>query len=115
MKSLKFFLLPIAMIFFVSCKKDIATDTPRCICKEINNSGNNWETGSVDEYLFQNRKVYTFSPDGNIIADGSIAIKDENCNQICSVGGFGGPAVNLCTGENFFQAAVLIRNIWTKK
>ena len=103
------------MIFFVSCKKDIASNIPDCIRREIKSHGKNWEICGVDEYLFQNKLVYAFSPDGEIIADGSTAIIDENCSQICSVGGFGGPQVNLCNSENFFQSAVLKRNIWMKK
>jgi hypothetical protein len=114
MKYPLFLFLPIALIFFASCTKDIASNTPGCIRREIKSHGTDWEIGSVDEYFFQNRLVYAFSPDGKIIADGSTIIKDENCNQICSVGGFGGPAVNLCNGENFFQAAELKRNIWKK-
>lgn len=115
MKVLNYSLLLTAITFFVSCKKDIASDTPRCICNEINNSGNQWKTGSVDEYLFQNRLVYAFSPDNKIVVDASTVIKDENCNKICSVGGFGGPNINLCNGVNFSQIAVFKRNIWKKK
>ena len=109
------FLLVCSGFLFVSCNKDIAANTPKCIRSEINWHSKNWETGSVDEYFFQNRLVYAFATDGKIIADGSTAIKDENCNQICTVGGFGGPAVNQCNGENFFQNAVFKRNIWKKK
>ncbi len=97
-----------------SCNKDIASNTPGCIRRAINMHGKDWETGSVDEYFFQNRLVYAFAPDGEIIADGSTEIKDENCNQLCRVGGFGGPQINQCNGENFFQTAVFKRNIWKK-
>ena len=97
-----------------SCNKDIASDTPGCIRRAINMHGKDWTTGSVDEYFFQNKLVYAFVPDGRIIADGSTEIKDENCNQLCRVGGFGGPQINQCNGENFFQTAVFKRNIWKK-
>jgi hypothetical protein len=114
MKSPSSLLLAIALILFASCTKDIASNTPGCIRREIKSHGKNWKVGSVDEYLFQNRLVYAFNPDGNIIADGSTEIKDESCKTLCYVGGFGGPSVNQCNGENFFQAAVLKRNIWKK-
>jgi hypothetical protein len=71
--------------------------------------------GQVDEFLFQNKLVYAFLPDGNIIADGSTVIKDANCTTLCNVGGFGGPQINQCNGENFYQQAVLQRTIWKKK
>ncbi|MEI2737710.1 MAG: hypothetical protein V9F01_02880 [Chitinophagaceae bacterium] len=115
MRFLSVFSLCVIILSSISCNKDIAADTPGCIRREINSHGKNWETGSVDEYFFQNRLVYAFAPDGNIIADGSTVIKDENCNQLCTVGGFGGPQVNQCNGENFFQTAVFKRNIWKKK
>lgn len=115
MKLPVIFSLSVILLSSLSCNKDIASDTPGCIRREINNHGKNWETGSVDEYFFQNQLVYAFAPDGEIIADGSTVIKDESCNQLCIVGGFGGPAVNQCNGENFFQAAVFKRNIWKKK
>lgn len=115
MKYFFIFSLSVTLLFSVSCNKDIAEGIPGCIRREINRHGKNWETGSVDEYFFQNRLVYAFAPDGKIIADGSTEIKDENCNQLCTVGGFGGPQINQCNGENFFQNAVFKRNIWKKK
>jgi hypothetical protein len=104
------------LLLFVSCKKDIAPGTPGCIKNEINANKNDpgWEVGSVNEYSFQGNLVYAFAPDGDIIADGSTAIKDASCNTICSIGGFGGPAVNECNGTNFYAVAVFKRNIWTK-
>lgn len=103
-----------------SCKKDkivIAANTPACIRQQIEQlaADPNNTIGSVDEYTFQNVTVYAFEPDTRIIADGSTNIRDAACKNICSVGGFGGPAINLCNGENFFQKAVLVRNIWKKK
>jgi len=106
-----------SFLFYSSChKSDIAAGTPSCISKEIkaHKDDPQWSVGSVDEYLFQNKIVYGFSPDENIIADGSTEIKDGSCNTLCHVGGFGGPAINLCNGENFFQNAQLKKNIWKK-
>jgi hypothetical protein len=117
MKRLNILFAVSLLLGLASCHKDnIATNTPACIRNEItiNRNDPNWMIGSVDEYFFQNRLVYAFSPDNKIIADGSTEIKDESCNTMCQVGGFGGPAVNLCNGENFFQNAALKRNIWKK-
>lgn len=94
----------------------IASGIPNCIYKEISKKSKdpNWETGSVKEYLFQNKLVYSFDPDIAKIADGASTIKDADCNTMCSIGGFAGQAVNQCNGENFFKMAVLKRTIWQK-
>jgi len=111
-------ILSAALSLFVifSCKKsDIASGIPACIRNEI--SAHKIDPGKgvdrVNEYLFQNKIVYGF--DHGMIADGQLEVKDESCNTLCFVGGFGGPAVNICNGENFFQAAVLQRTIWERK
>jgi hypothetical protein len=117
MKTVLIFAL-IVLLTIIACRKpEIARDIPNCIYLKIaaNKNNHNWETGSVEEYLFQNKIVYAFGPDEKIIADGSTIIKEANCNQLCSIGGFGGPAVNLCNGENFYQTAILKRTVWKKK
>lgn len=117
MKQLSIFLIASIVLVFASCRKEetIASNTPDCIRNEIvTNSNNNWMIGSVDEYLFQNKLVYAFSPDDKIIADASTAIKDEFCNTLCNVGGYGPPSVVMCNGVDFFQTAVFKRNIWKR-
>lgn len=114
----QFLFIPAAILLLVifSCKKsEIASGIPACIRKEISVHKNDpgWSVTSVKEYLFQNKLVYGF--DHGLIADGQLEIKDESCHTICNVGGFAGPAVNICNGENFFQAAVLKRTIWERK
>ena len=119
MKGLFFIVLGIVPVLLTGCKSShgIAAGTPKCIYQEINQNRNNgdWMTGRVEEYLFQNKMVYAFQPDERKIADGAMTIKDQHCTTICHVGGFGGPSVNLCNGENFFRLAVLKRTIWKKK
>jgi hypothetical protein len=103
----------ITLLAISSCKKsDIASGIPKCVRTEIKAHKNdpNWGVKSVKEYLFQNNLVYSF--DHGLIVDGSLEIKDGSCHTICNVGGFGGPSVNICNGENFFQTAVLKRTIW---
>jgi hypothetical protein len=79
-----------------------------------NKDDRNWGVGQVEEYKFQGKLVYAFQPDNRIIADGATRVVSTECTNICSVGGFGGPAVNLCNGENFYQNAMLVREIWNK-
>ena len=98
-------------------KPNIASNTPECIQDEIENNqeNSNWMIGSVEEYRFQNKTVYAFLPDEEVIADAATEIKDSKCRLLCQVGGFGGPAINLCNGDNFYQSATLVRVIWKKR
>ena len=102
----------------VSCHNpDIASGVPKCIYKEISQNSNTeeWMVGSVKEYEFQGRTVYAFEPDTRRIADGATAIRDAQCNVLCSIGGFAGPRNSQCNGGNFFKEAVYKRTIWEKK
>ncbi|OSZ81004.1 hypothetical protein CAP36_07145 [Chitinophagaceae bacterium IBVUCB2] len=111
-------IISFSTLLLTACSKNgIPPSTASCIKKEIlsNKDNPDWYTGTVEEYTFQNKTVYAFLPDGNIIADGSTTIKDEYCNTLCNIGGFGGPAINKCNGENFYEKAVLVRTIWKKK
>jgi len=121
-KNMKYFLFAAFCMILIAtaCTKQkpyIASNTPECIHDEIENNqeNSNWTIGSVEEYRFQNKIVYAFLPDEEVIADASTAIKDGDCNLLCQVGGFGGPAVNLCNGDNFYQSATLVRVIWKKR
>ncbi|MEQ1675423.1 MAG: hypothetical protein ABL876_01905 [Chitinophagaceae bacterium] len=117
----KYFLVLVmaSCLFITACKKatpDIVENIPDCIRTEIITIINNPQLliSGVTEYRFQNKLVYAFAPDSTVIADGSTAIKDKNCTTLCNVGGYGGPQINLCNGDNFFQTAVLTRIIWRK-
>lgn len=107
MKYLALVTLSATILFFSSCKKDIAAGIPNCIKSRIN-AGN--DLIRVEEYFFQNKTVYTFSTD---IADDFTDIYDESCKLICQIGGFAG--ISVCNNENFYQIAVFKRNIWKKK
>ncbi len=116
MKILSLLFMAISLLCY-SCKKDgIATGIPSCIKENIeaNKNRTDWFVGNVEEYTFQGKQVYAFNPDSKVIADGSTTILTSECNQICQVGGYGGPSINLCNGENFYQNAVLVRVIWNK-
>lgn len=112
------FILLLTILTANACHNpDIAKGVPRCIYREISagRKDSNWMTGTVKEYVFQNRTVYAFEPDITKIADGATTIKDGECNTLCNIGGFGGMAINQCNGDNFFKAAVYKRTIWEKK
>jgi hypothetical protein len=107
----------VCLLMAIGCHKpDIASGIPRCIYKDIkeNSKTQDWMVGKVDEYSFQGKIVYSFEPDIKRIADGASAIMDADCNTLCHIGGFAGPANNQCNGENFFQNAVFKRTIWEK-
>jgi hypothetical protein len=107
----------IVIIFaFASCKKDdgLPKDIPDCIKTNIEiEKQNTYGASAVTEYLFQGKIVYAVIP-SNLIADAATEIHDESCKRICFIGGFGGPAVSQCNGENFFDKAVKKRVIWTR-
>jgi hypothetical protein len=113
-----FLLIPaiFALLVISSCKKsDIASGTPKCIRDEITTRKNDpqWLVSKISEYLFQDKLVYGFEQ--RSVADAAMEVKDESCNTLCFVGGFGGPSVNFCHGDNFFQTSVLKRIIWERK
>ena len=120
MKRFLFFVFSVALLVMTACSKqkpDIASNTPECIKNEIeeNFENSNWAIRSVEEYRFQFKTVYAFLPDEKIIADAATQIKDSDCQLMCEVGGFGGPGVNTCNGDNFYQTSTLVRIIWQKK
>jgi len=120
MKRLLFSVFSVLLLVATACTKnkpDIASNTPECIKNEIeeNVENSNWAIGSVEEYRFQFKTVYAFLPDDKIIADASTQIKDSDCQLLCQVGGFGGPGINMCNGDNFYQSATLLRVIWKKR
>ncbi|MCY7420977.1 MAG: hypothetical protein LH478_04450 [Chitinophagaceae bacterium] len=115
--KLVIYLLLAAPLLMTACKKsNIANGTPACIKNNIeaNKNKTDWYVGSVEEYKYQGKLVYAFNPENKVIADGATSILTSECTPLCQVGGFGGPAINLCNGENFFQKAVLVRKIWNK-
>ena len=102
---------------YTACKKSsIANGTSACIKQNIEANKNKevWYVANVEEYKYQGKLVYAFNPDNKVIADGATSILTSKCITLCNVGGFGGPAINLCNGENFYQNAVLVREIWNK-
>ncbi|HEX8333359.1 MAG TPA: hypothetical protein VF622_12085 [Segetibacter sp.] len=107
----------VAVVTFYGCDKSVVQlGTPSCIKQLIwaNKINPNWRVEKVEEYEFQGKLVYAFQPDHKRIADGATRIVSADCKQLCYVGGFGGPDITLCNGVNFYQNAVLKREIWSK-
>ena len=84
---------------------------PLCIQTFIDSNKSSWQVGSVEEYEFQGKLVYAFTPSKNIM-DGTTLIKSAACKDLCNVGGFAGPKNSNCNGDNFFEKAVFKRKIW---
>jgi hypothetical protein len=107
-------IIALILCSITGCKKKASPPgTPSCIEETIqsNKNNSNWPIGRISEYEYQGKLVYTFEPDQRI-ADASTRIYTDSCAPLCQVGGFGGPNVAMCNGENFYQKAVLKRIIW---
>jgi hypothetical protein len=117
MRPLTILLLSLTLTAFACHNPGIAPGVPSCVFAEISRESKDAGSmiGAVKEYQYMGRMVYTFEPDTRKIADGATIIKDNNCNTLCSVGGFAGLANNQCLGGNFFKEAVYKRTIWEKK
>ncbi len=100
-----------------SCQKmKVNSTNTNCIQSYIDSNKNNpdWPVSAIDEYEFQGKLVYAFSPPRNY-ADATTLIKSSDCKDLCQVGGFAGRRNSNCNGDNFFEKAVLKRRIWERK
>jgi hypothetical protein len=94
----------------------IIANVPDCILKKINDAilanGNNKGLGlfKISEYLYQGKKVYTITSG---FPDSGTPVYDQNCINICYIGGFIITATNLCNGEVFFDKAQKLRDLYT--
>jgi len=110
---MKHIILTLSLLLVISagCKKKLVIEAPACIKAKIAQIvyAQDSYVGQVDEYIFKNKKVYAFKDSG--IADGQTPIYDENCNQVCALGGLLGTM--MCDGENF-NNAVFVRTVWKR-
>lgn len=114
MKKLTILLLLLASLLNSCNKPDIAKSTPKCIKKEIkdlNKSSISCEDYEVEEYIFQEKTVFVFSP-GTCGDDLAVAVLDSDCNYLGSLGGLAGN--KTINGEDFFSNAIFIKTIWKK-
>ncbi len=112
MRNYIFPALILAFCTGMSCWKSDLKNVPACIERKIEKSKNeNSGVLSVNEYLYQGKKVYLFSMD---CCDRFNEIYDANCQYICSPsGGIAGGGDGKCT--DFHQTAEFIREVWKKK
>ena len=115
-RNLIFLLLLTGLVFSTtSCNKEkLPEDVPTCIEDKIKEYKNVSPNASCDkayikEYTFQGRTVYKGYA-GDACVDGGQTIFDENCEQICFLGGLAG--IRDCDGEVFNETATFVKLIW---
>ena len=102
-----FFFLASSLVIACLKKKDV----PACISHEIDSfKKGTCKNAYVDEYFFQDKKVYVFYP-GDCGADMSSSVRDEQCRHLGELGGFSGN--QKINGEDFGNAKYQ-RHIWKK-
>lgn len=89
-------------------------DTPRCIKQKIRDllKEDCPSVQTVYQYAFQGKTIYLFSPK-QCGADLTSAVVDDNCSDICSLGGISGNMV--CNGDTFYKTATNEKLIWENK
>ncbi len=104
------YLLIIGLFFTFSCSSD-DLDIPLCIDEILEEFKKDAcrESGDLTLWNFNGQEVYCFQK-GNCIADGTADIYDENCNLLCSLGGFAG--VTECQGLDWETNAFFIDTIY---
>jgi hypothetical protein len=98
-------------LFFLSCNDDGPRDIPLCIDQEIEVFEEfACPGGDLTIWNFDGDEVYCFNQ-GNCLADGSAYIYDEQCNLICTLGGFAGNT--LCQGLDWNSNATYLELVYT--
>jgi hypothetical protein len=71
----------------LACKKEITYSA--CIEAEITKFKSDKNAGSIEEYSFNGKTVFSFRQ-GQNIADGGATVLDADCKQLCFGGGIAG-------------------------
>lgn len=111
-KQILTILLAISGIAQGCSKKNADKEVTNCFNAEINHfkTMSHCDDASVEKYTFQGKTVYVFEP-GTCGNDMAAPVIDENCNNLGSLGGFGGNI--MINGENF-SSAVFVETVWQK-
>jgi hypothetical protein len=107
------FFVGLALVLASCDKLDIEEGTPKCVenrIEDFKKSGMCCNDGSVNQYTFQGKTVYTFDP-GTCGADMQSEVIDENCKTLGYLGGLLGN--NYINGEHFSNAT-FVKRIWGK-
>lgn len=104
------FVLSVIFILAGCTKIELSRSIPSCISDEIGKFklNDSCDRSKVDEYLFQNKKVYVFD-DQLCCCDHTAVVLNKDCQSLGFLGGFVGN--NEINGEDFTKA-ILIRNLW---
>jgi Domain of unknown function (DUF6970) len=110
MKNFKIIILSMGLLL-LSCDKsdDSKADIPKClqIIIDENISNPNTLTGKIEKYLYNNEKVFLFTPREGT-ADVPTTILNSSCQIICEFGGIAG--LNTC--PDFFESAIFVEVVW---
>jgi len=109
-----FSILIILLITLSGCEKlDFLIDIPDCIEKEIKEFKKSPlacdSDAQVLRYDFQDSQVFVFKP-GNCGEDLPEKVYDNNCNLICTLGGF--EANSICDSIDFDENATNKVLVW---
>ena len=111
MKNLLSLILLLGLFFLInSCDKDLPTTCLDDLKKEFKSSDGGCSGANIKSYTFNGRTVYAFEI-GTCIADGQTKVYDEDCVEICALGGIAG--IIECEGISFDEA-VFIETLWEK-
>ncbi len=97
-----------------NCSKPGTEKLPVCIQQKIDviKAQPKWNpTAEVNEYRYNNQRVFLFSSE---CCDQFDQLLDEQCNNICApTGGFTGKGDGRCT--DFKQVATFVKLVWEDK
>lgn len=108
MKYLNLLLLCLVLMSFQCEDNDDNITFPECLQERIDSALNQDPTtprGTIEKYMFNSEEVYLLSFQ-NGIADGMAMVVNENCEEICVIGGISGL---ICEG---FEDAEFIETVW---
>ena len=91
---------------------DIEEDVPQCIKDKIESLPEDDCPDGMDEYMFNGKIVYIFTMEENRCADFGSMVYDEDCNELCFIGGIA--SLSECEGVDFYDNATLVRTIWKR-
>ena len=82
------FIFIVFVLIFASCTSD--DPIPDCLDEKIRLEEQGGCGDGMDEYIFNDRKVYIFTQSEPICSDFGSPVYDEFCNELCFIGGIAG-------------------------
>ena len=111
MKKDKLFYILTLLPFLGCTDTNIGLEAPKCLESRIEtfNQSSHCDDSSVQEFMFQGKKVYVFDP-GTCGNDMQSAVYDANCNSLGALGGIAGET--SINGVDFPSNSEYIRTVW---